>query len=318
MAEIDTLAPDTGTPAAQGSDTVAAGQDTVQGQDTVKGGDTVLNNPPDGKPTPSDWPANWQEIMAGGDADELKRLMRYKSPVDVNKARSAAEKKISSGQLTAKLASDATPEQITAWRKDNGIPEKADGYLEKLPKGLVIGDADKPLINGFLERVHGKNASPEFVAEAVGWYYDQQEKIVAAQAEADKTYRQASGDALRDEWGAEFRSNLNSIKAFLGTFPADDNGVAFGDLMMGARLSDGTMFGDNPAAMKAMARIVNDLNPAGFVSPGVGGNQLESVETEIAAIQAKMRSDRPAYDKDAKLQARYMQLITARDKLATK
>lgn len=304
MADTETLAPETDNPATQV---------TAETTAHATAPETVLAAPESSKPVTPDWAPDWREKMAGGDEKELARLGRFKSPVDVYRSNRELEKKMSAGP--AKLTADATPEQIAEFRKANGIPEKADGYLEALPKGLVIGDADKPMIEGFLNRVHGKNAPPEVVADAIDWYYGEQERIAAAQAQADKEFSLKSSDALREEWGGEFRANINSITAFLDAAPATDDGTPLKDLMMNARLGDGTRLGDNPAALKWLARLASDANPAGFVSPGAGGSQIESAEKELDGLKLRMRTDRAGWDKDAKAQARYMQLVSAIEKM---
>ncbi len=263
-----------------------------------------------------DWRDDWRDKLAGGDEKERKQLERMKSPVDVWVAYREAQKKISSGALKAKLPDAATPEQLAAYRADNGIPDKPDGYLEKLPSGLVIGDDDKPMLQSFLADVHGENAPPAVVAKALDWYYRQQEETIAAQAEADKTYGQTAQDELRAEWGNEYRGNVNSIKAFLGTAPATPDGTPLKDLMLGARLSDGSLMGDNPTALKWLASLASEANPAGFIQPGDGASQIEGVETEISKIETMMRTDRPAYNRNEKIQERYRQLLDARAKLA--
>ena len=266
---------------------------------------------------PIDWPEDWRAKMAGSDAKELKRLARFKSPADVYASNRELERKMSSGQV-AKLADDATADQIAAWRKDNGIPDKPEGYLENLTSGLVIGDDDKPAVGSFLTAMHSKNVAPDVVSEALDWYYKSQESAVTAQSQADKEFRAKSEDALRGEWGGEYRGNINAIKAFLDVAPTVDDGIPLSNLLMGARLADGTAFGDNPAVLKWLSRLATDANPAGFVSPGVGGSQAQSVTDEIESIKLKMRQDRPAYDKDAKLQARFLQLIQAQEKLTAR
>lgn len=317
MPDDDVTTPDTtadagdnsGAEQSNGQEAAAGGQDTIaagQGADTVAGAE---------RDVPPDWAPDWREKMAGGDEKELKRLQRFKSPVDVYKSARELERKMSSGEVKAKLPADATEEQIAAWRKDNGIPDKPDGYLEKLPNGLVIGDDDKPLVEGFLARVHGRNASPEIVAEALDWYYATQEDMLSQQAAADKAFAQASTDALRAEWGGEFRANINSITAFLDAAPVADDGTPLKALLMDARLGDGTRLGDNPVALKWLAGLAAEANPAGFVAPGAGGSQAESVASEIAKIEGIMRTDRAAYDRDEKMRERLRQLYAAEEKL---
>jgi len=265
-------------------------------------------------PVTPDWPEDWRDKLAKTDAKLRTRLDRFKSPADVLTAYTELEKRMSSAKV--KLPDTPTEEQLAAYRKDNGIPDKPDGYLAALPPGLVIGDEDKPLVQSFLDRVHGKNAPPEVVADAVDWFYAAQEEKMAEQAAQDKEFRVKSEDALRAEWGGEFRGNINSITAFLDAAPATEDGTPLKDLLMGARLSDGTPLGNHPTALKWLAQIASDANPAGFVSPGVGGSQAESVESEIATIENRMRTDRPGYMRDEPMQARYRQLLTAREKLA--
>ena len=313
--DTEVLAPETDNPAQVTPEptTPAAGQPA--GQDTVAGGaDTVAGD----KEVPPDWRDDWREKMAGGDEKELKRLQRFRSPVDVYKSARELERKMSAGEIKAKLPDAATEEQIAAWRKDNGIPDKPDGYLEKLPKGLVIGDADKPLIDGFLARVHGKNADPAIVAEAVDWYYATQEEMLAAQAKSDKDYNIASTDALRAEWGNEYRANINSIASFLDAAPAMDDGTPLKGLLMNARLGDGTRLGDNPAALKWLAGLASDANPGGFVSPGDAGSSMDTIEKELDTIRQTMRTDRPKYDRDQRMQDRFDTLLQMKERLESR
>lgn len=294
-----------------------AAHDTSAPDAKDEGGDkSLLEGGGDDKAvtTPADWPEDWRAKMAADDK-EAKLLDRYKSPKDVMKALREAQTKISSGQLKAALPDDATEEQIAAYRKDNGIPEKPDGYLEALPSGLVIGDDDKPMVESFLASAHGKNASPEVVASALEWYYQTQEDQAAAKADADKAYRQESVESLRAEWGGEYKSNLNSALNFLDTAPVADDGTPFKDMLLGARLADGTAFGDNPVALRWLADLAAEKNPAGYVSPGDGGSQVESVKAEIASIEKVMREDRAAYNKDTKMQERLRVLYDAEAKL---
>ena len=314
MADTETPAPATDNPEGKPVDQPPAGQETVaaQGNDTLPGQDTIAAQEKEVTP---DWAADWREKMASGDEKELKRLQRFRSPVDVYKSARELEKKLSSGDIKAKLAADATEEQIAAWRKDNGIPDTPDGYLEKLPAGLVIGDDDKPMLESFLADVHGENAPPSVVAKALDWYYRQQEDQIAAQADADRGFKQAAEDALRAEWGGEYRGNLNSIMSFLDAAPPTDDGSPLKGLLMGARLSDGTLLGNNPAALKWLASLAQEANPAGFVQPNAGASQLNAVEDEINGIRKVMRESRHTYDKDEKMQERFRVLLTAQEKL---
>lgn len=258
---------------------------------------------------PADWPEDWRAKFAGDDEKALKKLERYKSPKDIFAAYRALESKMSSGEVKQVLGKDATPEQIAEYRKANGIPEKADGYLESLPNGLVIGEDDKPLVQSFLDKVHGKNASPEIVSEALAWYYDAQEQMSAAQVEADKKAQAAAADELRAEWGNEYRANFNSAMNFLETAP---EGVK--EEILKGRGASGVALGDNPAVLKWLVHLANEANPAGFIAPASGQSQLGGIEEQIAEIQQLMRDDPKKYYA-GDYNKKYEKLIAAREKM---
>lgn len=278
----------------------------------------------DGKVTqPADWPEDWRAKLAGDDEKLGKRLERFKSPKDVWQSFLNAEAKISSGQMKPVLPKDATEEDIAAYRKEIGVPDKPEGYLEKLPNGLVIGDADKPMAEGFLAAAHQANMPPEFVGAALDWYYKTQEVQVSETVTADKEFRVNAEEDLRAEFGGEYRVQQNSWKNFLDSTPVvgkDEDGkdVSLGDLMRGARTPDGRLLGDNPDFLRWVLGLAHKENPAGFVAPAGSGSQADSVADEIAKIEKVMRDNRPAYDKDEKMQARLRQLYDAQEKLASR
>lgn len=298
-----------------GADTVAGGGDTVAGggQDTLAGGgkDGI-----DQKPT---WREDWRVAMAGADEKEQKLLERMKDPSEVFKSWRAVQQKISSGELKAPatLPDKATPEQIAEYRKATGIPEKHEAYLDGMTNGVVVGEADKPLALDLAKTLHDKNLPPAAMHAAYDWYVKMQEKV----AVEDRDRSRAAEDAMRVEWGAEYRANQNSIKAFMDTLAADGEGddrVSFFNLIMSARDAEGRKLSDNPTVLRNFLHLANEANPAGFVMPGSGEGQAQSIDAEIAKIEKVMREDRPTYNKDEKMQARLRTLYTARDKLQAK
>lgn len=271
---------------------------------------------------PADWPADWRTKMAGEDADTLKALERYKSPLDVSKALREAQKKISSGLQQPALPENPTPEQVAEYRKQIGVPEAADGYEKALANGIVIGEDDKPLASSMFEAAHSANMRPEQVNAMLDWYYKHQENYVTEMKTADKSFRMEAEEDLRGEWGGDYRMIQNSVKNFLDAAPVvgqDEDGanITLGDMLRGARTPDGRLLGDNPAFLRWVADLSHKENPAGFVSPGAGGSQAQSIEEEIASIEKVMREKRDTYNKDEKMQKRYVQLLTAREKLAS-
>lgn len=253
----------------------------------------------------SDWAPDWRLKMAG-DEKEAKKLERFASPKEVLNSWKALQQRLSTGELVSKLPKDAKPEDIAKWRTENGIPEKPDAY--ELPEGIVVGDLDKPGVDMFLANMHAENASPAQVKAGLKTYYQIKEDAIARMAEADIAHRDEVQDALRAEWGAEYRGNINSINAFLEMAP---EGIK--DKLLSARMSDGRAVANDPAFMAWLSQVAREVNPVGTVVPA-GGDQMGAIETELSKIREVMRKDRAAYNKDEKMQARFRELLDAQEK----
>lgn len=265
------------------------------------------------------WRDNWREAYAKGqdgkvDQKKLERLQRYATPAAMFDALFGVQQKISAGELRSTLPKNATEEQIKAWRAENGIPEAPEKYELKLKDGLTIGEADKPLVDGFLKVAHAAGLSNQAASQTVEWYYDMQERQAEEREAKDKEIQQASTDKLRTEWGQEYRANINGIHALLDTAPA---GVKEG--FLAGRLADGTPIGSSVEILSWLDSLRRQINPVSTVVPGASAQNIGSaIEDEIASIEKVMRENRSAYNADEKMQARLRELYGARERLGSK
>jgi hypothetical protein len=94
-------------------------------------------------------------------------------------------------------------------------------------------------------------------------------------------------------------------------FPEDVRGI-FAD----ARMPNGELVMNNPDVMRGMINMALDLNPARVVVPAGGGEPVDGINEEIASIEKTMRENNRAYVKDEKMQARYRELLDAREKMS--
>lgn len=183
------------------------------------------------------WPDDWRQQMAGEDKAALDRLARYGSPSDVAKALAEAQKKISEGvKPKAAPADNASDEEKAEWRKANGIPDTVDDFVKaiKLPDKREIGEEDKPVVAAFSERALKKGIAPAVMAEMIDEYYALQEETATQLAEQDAEFKTTSLQALREEWGGDFKANINSMRPYFETVDAK-----LFDNLMGGRLADG-------------------------------------------------------------------------------
>lgn len=266
--------------------------------------------PPAGDPPPAagDWPEDWRTKYSQ-DPAVLKRLERYASPKAAIDALFAAQTRISKGDLLPTLKENATPEDVAEYRTAHGIPLEATGYEINLPNGLVIGDADKPVVDEFLARAHAQNMHPSQVNDALGWYFDKQEQARVAQEARDTEHRMATEDELRAEFGPDYRLNVKLAHEILSSAPGD-----LSDKLLGGRLADGKLIGNDPDVVRWLTKLSRELNPVATVVPGSGTNAVQAVESEMASMKKLMGDRNSEYWKGplaAKHQARYKQLVEA-------
>ncbi|EOX5554846.1 hypothetical protein HL273_20370 [Yersinia enterocolitica] len=271
---------------------------------------STLNAPDKAAPAVvAEFPEDWRDKLAGDDQKYRKQLERYASPQALAKAHKELQSKVSSGELlkAAKLPENPTAEELTAWRKDNNVPEKPADYMNDLPSGIIIGDEDKERVNSFIETMHGKNVAKDVVQAAIEW---NQNKIEAERQEVydrNSDLQEQTEEALRAEWGPEFKRNINLVNGVIATLPE-----AARDVFAGAKSLDGTALFNNPDIMRWMVDMARKVNPVGTVV--TGATNISAVDSEIEQIEKVMKDNRSAYNKDAKMQERYMQLLEAKDR----
>lgn len=295
----------------------ATAADGASGSDAAG---TVLTTGTDAKPvdadgaTTNDWRAEW----AGDDADVLKFLGRFHSREAALKGWKAQNDDIKNGKFIKPLGENPTDAEKAAYRAQLGVPEKPEAYLENLG-GLVIGDDDKPIVGDFAAAMHALDAPPAIVKAGVEWYYDQLAEQAAAESARMAEAKDAGIEALRTEWGADYKRNLNVIGAFGATMPEPLRELFFGkeigkDNILQARMPDGSPVGSNPEVLKWLAGLALDANPLSTVMPGAGANQASAIADELATLENMMGDRNSEYWKGAnapKNRARYLELQEA-------
>jgi hypothetical protein len=259
---------------------------------TTPAGDPPVDPPAD---PPSDdkiaaLPDNWRELASGDNEDQLKLLKRYGSLNGVVKALQEAQNTIRSGKIKRDMPDPKDEKAMAEWRKDQGIPEDATGYVipEPITKRLV--DADKPVLSSFTEFAHTKNAPPAFVEMAAEWYVDMSERAAEAQGQADAKASEDSEDALRDAWSRdEYKGNLTLAKRFMAS------AGEIGDAWTEARLPDGRRLGDIPS----FVQWASDQGRSAFGDVVFSSSDAETKHTNRRAEIEKIRdTDFDKYEAD--------------------
>lgn len=262
---------------------------------------------------PLDWAA-LRDKYANKDEKIAKRLSRYSSVESALDALIAAQNKIASGVIKSSLPEKATPEQLAEWREQNGIPTSPDGYELEIPEGLDLTDEGKKFVDDFISAAHEANTPPQAAQKIFSKLVEQQQAAEEAREIREDANRQAAEEALRAEWGTEYRLNSNLVNSLLDTAP---QGVK--EELLGGRLADGTPVAHSPAVMRWLATMAREINPVSTVVPATGENPEVTIQTELASLERMMGDHESDYwkgpRKDA-LQSRYVQLVEAKQKYA--
>lgn len=298
------MADDTG---ADTSTTEKLPTDTTTADTIVNAADTTTTDTTKTETTTT--APDWRAQMAGDDKEAMKRLARFTDPGQVFKSFRSLEQKISSGEYRKPLEENATPEQRAEWRKANGLPEKPEAYVEglALPNGLVIGEAEKPIVAELAGVALEGNIDPKAFNGIVAKYYELQDQARQKQEDADVAFKLESEDALRKDWqGADYRRNLTAVNNLIATWPED-----LATNLLAARDPNGRKLGDNPVLIRQLATIAMELNPAATLVPSGTTDAGKSIQARLEEIRTLRRNDPNAYEADKKMQAEELELLDA-------
>lgn len=272
---------------------------------------------PDAGDVKAIWPEDWRTQAAGGDEKVIAKLGRYASPQEVAKALIQVQDKISKGELRSNLGSKATPEELAAFRKEIGVPDKPEGY--QLPAELPIA-LDQGIVKGVLEAAHATNATPQQVQSIISAYATQAKAAEDARMAAAVAARDAAIAQISSEWGAETNRNLAILANFNAANMPDDT---VRNKVMNATITDidektgkpgplhGVRVGNHPDFIKMMLRVALIENPVATVSPAAGSTAQSRIQ-RYQELQNMMGTK--AYTSNEALQAEYRNLLEAMQK----
>lgn len=314
-------APATGDPAVKAAEPPPAAPTASTGRKTAATGDGE-----DGTEDPapvSAFPDDWREQMAGGDKAAMTLLGRYASPAAAAKAMVEMRRKISAGAVgKEKPGDDATPEEVAAWKAEQGIPPTPDSYMEKLKldDGVILSDVDKQLAQGFFKHAHALDWDQKRVNEAMAWYtrfnMDQQ----AARSDADTDHAADVVRSLKEEMGPVGYKRALAATNALRTPDIEGEAGTLNEILETYRGPDGRLLGNDPRMTRLLINAALEVNPAARASPNNPNMDAKGLTARIAEIEA-IQADpvrHVEYDRNPALRQEFRELLAARDKLASR
>jgi hypothetical protein len=222
-------------------------------------------------------------------------------------SRSSRSSSPASSRPRSPFPEKGTDEQKAAWRKEQGVPDAPDGYKPELKNGMVIGEADKPVVEAFAKAVHGKNWTQ---ASSTTRCRPITRSRTSRRSRSRRSTRPA-GRRPRTRCAPSGAPTIAATRRRRTTSWALPNGI--GALLANGRLADGTRVGDDPRFIKAIVGLALELNPSAELLPP-GSPPGATVDSRLAEIR-KFRQENPdKYDADKKMQAEELQLLDAQSR----
>jgi hypothetical protein len=156
------------------------------------------------------------------------------------------------------------PEEIAAFRKALGVPDKPEGYTYKLPDGTPEDTLSADEMKKVLELVHKHNASPGLVQDLVNYEVQtimDARKTVKEKNEADT---KEAMEFVTKEFGADkVEAKLSEIFKVVDKFGGPELRKEFNE----------TGMGNNPRLIVFLGKIAPFFSEKGTLPGGTGGAQ---------------------------------------------
>ncbi len=230
---------------------------------------------------------NWREPFADGDEKSAKMFERYLTPADLGKSLIEKEALIRASTMLKPLAEDHNDDDLKAYREQQGVPAEFEGYYENLPKGLVIGEDDKAIVDMFVKEMHEENVSPAAVHRLIATYNKWEESLTGEMDTLDKSQKAETEDLLREQWGSDYRANETLAAHFIQGLPKEKQAE-----LMGARMSDNRTLANDPEIAQWMAKMSRELYGTEVFVPSGGNSALQNRDSREKELEIWMHTDK--------------------------
>lgn len=252
--------------------------------------------------------ADWRKLLAGEDAEAIKQLERFNDPQSLLKSYNEAQKTIRESGRVKIPGKDATPEEISAWNKARGVPDKPADYkiTAKPAEGYEVTADDKAALALLTEKLHQNGADPAVVNAAHEVYYAMAEEASNRFLERSAEIHVETQEALKKQWiGHRYQENMNWANAAVSQFGLEK--------IMEIPVMGGGYLGDNQDFIKAMASIgrLNAEDPYFLKAAGSPGSI--DPDARLKELQGLYRTNQKEYN-SPKVQAEIASILAAQER----
>jgi hypothetical protein len=233
---------------------------------------------------PGEWlvDGKFAQGLSGRLSDDLKpyagSIRKFEgTPIqDVLKSYGELEKKL--GQRMQPPGAEARPEEVAAWRKNLGVPEKPDGYGIARPEDVPVELWNDELVRGFTAVAHKHHIPAAAAQELVQWWNGQQMAAISRYQGEAADGREAMVQGLQSEWGERYEANLQGAQRVAAMARLDVNDP---------------QIGDNPGVIRALHAMASLVSEDRQVTGGSGALRLTRLQQ---ADDIQTNKSNPMYD----------------------
>ncbi len=235
------------------------------------------------EPSAGDWRAAITDEKARRFAE------RFNSPAEAAVSAFKARQQLSGSVRVP--GRKASREDIAAFRRALGVPDRPEGYAVALPEGLPgsvdLDEAGRARLDTYLKAMHEVGATPDVAQRGIDLYYGfLVEGIEARERTAVKAREKANAELTR-EWGPDAKRNDECARRAFQTFGGERLAVFLENAEV-----DGVKLGDHPEMRRIFSAIGRTMGEDRLHAPG-GGDRTGTIQGRIDEIHSWQHSSKP-------------------------
>jgi hypothetical protein len=150
---------------------------------------------------------DWSNQLPEDMGDFRTKLARYRNPVELAKALHSANQTLGKKGVIVPTK-DSSAEEISAYRKQMGVPDNPKGYLEKAPQMAPGLTFDEGIAQVYMEAAHKWNIPADAMAELMAINAKHAEIQQNADRQRVGQVKYEGQQQLRKVWGRDYERNM--------------------------------------------------------------------------------------------------------------
>jgi len=214
--------------------------------------------------------------------DLRKTAERFTSKADAVRAIENFRKRESQVRVPGK---NATEEEVAAYKKAVGVPDKPELYEFPDLKDQEITDEIKASRQVWGKRFHELGVSKDTAKALSNLVNEDQQKYLLSQVEADKAFAKSQEEALHTEWKDDFDKNKTFANRAFSEI-ANRAGLKLDDLTK-IETKDGRFLMDRAEMLRIFSIIGREM-AEGSLGPVLTDAERDTVEDQISDVRKEI------------------------------